>query len=198
EFSKDHPEYFYFDGIHVMEEGVTALNAMVNDAVYENCLKTFEERRNEALARKEDETKQRSSFYGKDVLTGVYPYLNEISDKATYNILSDLDSDFIIKKFEDDKRNGELEYQVIILFDSSVGLKQKDYEKIISLCDQNKVIIFDLYGRLKDMNKDNVMIIDLSEKIMNDKQNLLSDKVHLSEKGNTILSKEIMKVLVDQ
>ena len=198
EFSKDHPEYFYFDGIHVMEEGVTALNTMVYDTVYENCLKTFEERRNEALARKEDEAKQRSSFYGNDVLTGVYPYLNEISDKATYNILSDLNSDSIIKKFEDDKRNGELEYQVIILFDSSVGLKQKDYEKIISFCDQHKVIVFDLYGRLKDMNKVNVTIIDLSEKIMNDKQNLLSDKVHLSEKGNTILSKEIMKVLADQ
>jgi len=86
---------------------------------------------------------------------------------------------------------------VVIIFDSLSDLSLNDYENIISVCDQEKVYIFDLYGKLKDLKKDNVTIIDLSTEITENDENLLSDKLHLSEKGNRILSETIQEALVN-
>ncbi len=86
---------------------------------------------------------------------------------------------------------------MVIIFDSLSDLSLNVYENIISVCDQEKVYIFDLYGKLKDLKKDNVTIIDLSDEITENDENLLSDRLHLSEKGNRILSEMVQEALVN-
>lgn len=180
----------------MIEEGATALNRMIYDTVYQNCLNTYEERRKEALNQKEAQEKEKFSFYGNDLLTGVYPYIKDHFAKASFILLADLKASDIISRMEKDKEDGVMEYQVIMIFDASSNLSQKDYERIISSSGERKIHIFDLYGKLKDPGKNDVTVIDLSDRITGNKENLLSDGLHLSEEGNILLSDAILEVLV--
>ena len=55
EASKDHPEYFYADGIHVKNDGITAYANLVYDTIYNDYLEQYRNEKNEILKKYEEE-----------------------------------------------------------------------------------------------------------------------------------------------
>ena len=185
--AEGHPEYFYYDGIHVMEEGTGALADLIYDKVYEVYLARYRSSRQESIDAAENNRKQRVSFYGNEALINVYRYLNQQVSNAIYNTDKDYDYDSLAEVL----KTAELEPKVVFVFDQQAGLSRNEYKKLIAECEGHEVIIIDLIGkdaRLKDLP---VQVIDFSAQIKEHPEYLLGDKVHLSDDGNKALSEMI-------
>ena len=55
EYSKDHPEYFYADGIHVKGDGIEAYGKLVYESIYKDYLDEYRAKKEEMIKKHEEE-----------------------------------------------------------------------------------------------------------------------------------------------
>ncbi len=98
------------------------------------------------------------------------------------------------QKIINDISSNNINYNVILAFDSSLKLSNKEYKEIIDLFKDNKIYIVNV--RNIDLEFDNVEIIDFYKEIKENDNYLMSDKIHLSKEGNNSLNKLLVDKLI--
>ena len=195
EYSQGHPEYFYYDGIHVMEDGIDALADLIYDTVYNVYLDKYEQIKADALNRKKELEENKIVFYGNDLLINAYSYIAEGRDNAVYHNDENFDFDSLCAMISESKENGTLEKRVVLVFDRNAGFKESDYRKLALLCEGHEVYICDAGLANKDLGIDNVMVVDLYGLLKEHEEYLMADKIHLSPDGSKAMADLLFKVV---
>ena len=191
EKSVGHPEYFYADGIHLKEEGITAYANVIYDAIFEDHVKEYRIKKENALKEHEDKQKQKIAFYGNDVLTNAYSYLSEKFENASFVANSEYSFDSLYNELEEKIEKETLEYKIVLVFDKEANISNDDYSKIVNLCKDYKLYICNMTEEKISFEEENVRVIDFYSQIKDNNEYLMADKLHLSEKGNIALVEAI-------
>ena len=181
--TKGHPEYLVSDGIHLTDLGREVYTKTIYDAIYNVYLDEFNNKKDELIKEKEKEEKKKISFYGNDLLLNAFDYIEKDFNTAKYVINKDFNYESLKKDIQDSIDNNTLNYNIVLLFDSSFKINDDEYKELMELCKDYKVYMI---WKDKDI-LDNVIVIETDT----DKY-LMADKIHLTEEGNEILS-EILK-----
>ena len=186
--SSNHPEYFIADGIHLKEEGKKVYAKAIKDAIYNVYLDEYQRKKDELLNSYEENQKQKIGFIGNSLLVNAFDNISVKFEEAQF-ITNDRFSYHTIKTTIMERlESKELNYKLVFLFDSNVGLTNEQYQEIIELCKENEIYIVDFNNKFTEINYENVKVLNFYEEIMQNDNYLLIDKIHLTQDGNEALS----------
>ena len=175
-YSKDHKEYFYVDGIHLNPKGRKAYALMIYDAIYNNYLKENQIKKDNIIKEHEAKQNKKITFYGNDMLLNAYKYILNEYQESNFNI----DNFTYESLIQNIKNNSKLTNKIVFIFDKTFNITEKEYQKLLKLLDKKEVYF--IYS--KKIN--NIIYFDETNYLM-------PDGIHLSLEGN----KEIIKILKD-
>lgn len=175
-YSKDHKEYFYVDGIHLNPKGRKAYALMIYDAIYNNYLKENQIKKDNIIKEHEEKQNKKITFYGNDMLLNAYEYILNEYQESNFNI----DNFTYESLIQNIKNNSKLTNKIVFIFDKTFNITEKEYQKLLKLLDKKEVYF--IYS--KKIN--NIIYFDETNYLM-------PDGIHLSLEGN----KEIIKILKD-
>ena len=190
--SNGHPEYFYKDGIHMRSTGMEPFINLIYEEIYNDYLNELNTKKQQILDEHEKEEKTKISFYGNDLLLNDFDDLKQSFVNANFMIDKNYTFKSLKQKIVEDINSNNINYNVILAFDSKLKLTNKEYKEIVELLNDNKVYIINV--RNIDINIDNVEIIDFYSEIKNNNNYLIADKIHLSKEGNEALN----ELLIDK
>ena len=190
--SRGHPEYFYYDQIHVIGAGVPALAKEIYDTVYNYFYLKYADISQEFLDKQAEEARKRIAFYGNGALINAYETLSDAYPGALYNA-KEYDYELLYEEIEEKVNANTLEYRLVFLFDKQAGLNEKNYRKLMELCQGHEVYIISLTKKKPEI--ENATVIDFYAEIKTHPEYLLKDKVHLSEEGNKALTASLQTLL---
>ena len=193
--SEGHPEYFYYDNIHVMGEGVDVLSDTIYQTIYNTYLNKFADEKNTTIQNHENELKSRISFYGNDLLINSYSYLSNIFDKAIYNIDSEYTYDSLYEALSNDIKNKTVEANIVLLFDKQADITVAQYKNLVDLCKDYELYICDTSGKGLVFYDSHVTVINFYQQLADNEEYLMADKQHLSDEGNKALSNTLADAL---
>ena len=188
--SADHPEYFFYDNIHVMEEGCEVLADLIYDDIYNYYLTKYKNEKDQMIADIKAQINSRIAFYGNDALIYSYNDLYAVYDKAAYYTDRNYTFNDIYAELKQMKEAEALEHKLVLLFDSSMQISRNQYLQIIDLLPDHELYVV-LLDDDYQFNRDNVTIIDMYSLIKDDPSYLNADGIHLTEAGNLKL-KELL------
>lgn len=188
--SKGHEEYFYADGIHLTGSGRKAYAQVVYNAIYQTYLDKYNVKKEEIIKKHEEELKQKITFYGNSVLLNAYDYIHSNFPEAQFVINKDFNFEMIKDDLKKSVEENTLSYNVVLAFDNSINLTINDYQDLIKICKNHKLYIVSINNNLSDLlnNSGDVTILDFYSEVKNNENYLLSDKKHLTDKGNQALN----------
>ena len=194
--AEGHSEYFYDDGIHTRDPGIKAYKEVVYETIYNDYVAKKKE--SEENAKKIDEhkkeTNKRITFYGNDLLLNSYKLISKEFNNAYVTAKRDYTYDTLYKDISEKIKNKELEYNVVLMFDSSSNITNEQYKKIVELCKDYKVYVVNI--NLENFVLDNnVTVIDLYPKLERRKDYLMDDKIHLTKDGTKYLVKSLIDII---
>ena len=175
-YSKDHDEYFYVDGIHLNPVGRKAYAEMVYNAIYNNYLNENKIKKENLIKEHEEKQNKKITFYGNDMLLNAYDYILNEYQESNFNI----DNFTYESLIENIKNNDKLTNKIVFIFDKTFDITDKEYQELLELLDKKEVYF--IYS--KQIN--NIIYFDETNYLM-------PDGIHLSSDGN----KEIIKILKD-
>ena len=136
----------------------------------------------------EQEENNKITFYGNDLLTNSYSYIQEKFTKATFNIKN---FNSLYDELENKIKDKSLEHRIVLLFDNNISINQ--YKKIINLCKDYEIYIVNINNEKLKFSNDNVKVINFYNEINKNEDYTLADKIHLTEKGNKSLINKLYK-----
>ncbi len=194
--SKDHQEYFYADGIHLTSKGRIAYTNAIYEAIYNDYAKVYEEKKETAIKDHEKELKNKMTFIGSELLLNAFPYIQEYYPNALYLINKDYTYNSLLENLEKNIKNNTLTNRVILVFDSIINLKEKEYQEILKLLKNKEVSIINLTSRnLTNLATSNIKVYNFYSEIKNHPEYLMIDNVHLSKEGNNALKEYLTTIL---
>ncbi|MBR4461982.1 MAG: hypothetical protein IKS51_05315 [Erysipelotrichaceae bacterium] len=185
--SQGHPEYFYYDNIHVIGEGVTVLTDTICDAIFDVYLDKYRQHKESVR----DDRNHSVAFYGNDALISMYPYLYDLYPEAFYRSGQDPEFDRLYQELESLVREGMLEHNIVFLYDSQFALSQSDYDKLIGLFKDHEIYLCKISDDSLVFSDANVTVIDFQDQIRKNRDYLMADGVHLSQMGCQALAEAI-------
>ncbi len=192
--SADHPEYFFYDNIHVMEEGCEVLADLIYDDIYNYYLTKYKNEKDQIIADIKAQINSRIAFYGNDALIYSYNDLYAIYDKAAYYTDRNYTFNDLYAELKQKKEAEALEHKLVLLFDSSMQISRNQYLQIIDLLPDHELYVV-LLDDDYQFNRDNVTIIDMYSLIKDDPSYLNADGIHLTEAGNLKLKEMLSEKL---
>ena len=186
-----HPEYFYADGIHVKGAGINAYAELVYNTIYENYLAEYQTKKAQMLEQYENEKKNKITFYGNDLLINSFTLIKDNFEKTSFNVNTDYDFNTLYNELKEKKEANTLENKIVLMFDRSANISADGYKKILDLCNGHEIYICDTSGKDLVFPFQSVNIIDFYSEILKNNDYILSDKVHLTKKGNEALAEMI-------
>ena len=193
--SKNHPEYFISDKIHLTESGKTALAKAIYDEIYQLYLERYEKEKQEIIIKYEEEQKKKKTFYGNSLLLNAFDYLENLKDEE-FIIDAEFSFTTLKEKLKEAKTNNNLNHNVILVFDSKVNFTEEEYQELIEICKEHKMYIVaaseESLLTLENISLENIEIINFYQEIKNNNY-LMFDKVHLTKEGNEALSQILLK-----
>jgi len=189
--SKNHKEYFVSDGIHLSSLGKEIYTKLIYDEIYKVYLEEILQKKEEIINNYEQETKNKISFYGNDILLNLLNYIqNDFNDSKFI-----INNEFNYNKLKDEimkaKENNNLTNKIVFAFDENFVLKSDEYKELINLCLNNQIYIISTNKisntNLSDINYENVKKIHFYEKIKSNNNYLMADKIHLTDEANNEL-----------
>ncbi len=190
--SANHPEYFYYDGIHVIGKGVSAFADLIYDTVYETYLNKFKTEKEQIIADKKSELNQSRAIYGNDVLLSCYSDLQKQESDAVIYAKSGYGYEDLYANLKQKINDETLENQLYFLFDASADLTLTEYQKIVELCEGHKITVFNLTEEDLSSLRGELSIVDCFSALQAE-DCFMEDGIHLLEKGNGILSGIILQ-----
>lgn len=196
--AKDHPEFFYADGIHVKGKGIDAYVDTIYNTVYNKYLKDFENKKNEIIQLNNNELKNRITFYGNELLANSFNFINNKIENASFNVNKNHDFDSIYNDLKKKIDNNKLEGKIVFLFDKQKFFSEDEYKKIFNLCKNYKIYICNLTNNdFSFVNQKNVNIINFYDEIQKNENYLMKDKIHLTENGNEKLANILYNIIIN-
>ena len=195
--SKGHEEYFYADGIHLTGSGRKAYTEVVHNAIYQTYLDEYNTKKAEIIKKHEEELKSKITFYGNSVLLNAYDYIHSNFKDAQFVINKDFNLEMVKEELKKSIEENTLSYNVVFAFDNGINLNLNDYQELIKLCKNHKIYIVSINTDLSNLvnNFDNVTFLDFYSEVKNNDDYLLSDKKHLTDKGNQALNNFLENML---
>ena len=191
--AKEHPEYLYVDGVHPKGDGISAYAQLVYDSIYKNYLDEYKKKKEEKIKEHENELKTKITFYGNNILINGFDYVYSKFDKASFNTDKEYNFNKLYKEIKEKIENKTLEYKIVFIFDSDANINNDNYQKLVDLCKDYEVYICNVTNKKINIKGSNVKIINFYNEINKNEEYLLSDKVHLSKKGNKALASFLYK-----
>ena len=185
--SKGHPEYFVSDGIHLTSSGRVAYTETVYTAIYDYYLNELNNKKEKLIKEHDDALKEKITFYGNDLLLNVFNYVKDNYPDANYRI----DKTYNYDKLKNELNNSELTYKLFFIFDSSINMKENDFNELVKMLNDHELYI--IYMDNYELDVDNTYNF---KEITNEHSDyLMVDKRHLTENGNVALSEMISNIL---
>lgn len=191
--SKDHPEYFLPDKIHLTEIGRSAYVDAIYQSIFEVYLGEFNLEKEKIIEEYENNKKKKITFYGNDILLNSYDYLKNDFKEDSFIIKGDYTFDSLKEDISIAIDNDKLNYNVVLAFDNSLIMSKEEYIELFNLLKDHNIYILNI-NNLNELEYDNVNILDYSNEI-NNNDYLMVDKIHLTELGNMKLSEFIKEKL---
>lgn len=193
ERSRGHEEYFVADNIHLTSSGQKAFAQAVFDEVCEAYREEWQEKVDAAIAEHEQQQLRKTVFYGNDLLTGVYPFLDDFLKDAEISVMTGNVSD-LLDTVRLSAESGELAHRVVFVFDRSIHLTEEHYRELAEICSGHEVFAVDSEGNATQT--EGVSMISMED--MDRRSDLyMPDRMHLSESGNEELAGRISDALAD-
>ena len=185
--SKGHDEYFIADGIHLTEIGRESYSKAIYDSIKEAYIDEYNNKKDAIIKARDDENKKKISFYGNDLLLNAFDYIEKEFNNAKYVMNKDFNYELLKQELKEAIDNKTLDYNIVLVFDSSFKINNDEYNELIKLCKDHNIYI------LSNMDFEGAISI----KFDNIDNYYMADKVHLTDEGNKALSsilKESIKV----
>jgi len=185
--SKNHPEYFVADKIHLTSAGKKAYTKAIYESIYKIYLDEYNKQKEEFIKEWDEKLKEKISFFGNDLLLNNFEYIEEEFGDSKFNIDKNYNFEKLKNNIKNDIENKTLNYKVVFAFDNTFKITLKEYQELIKLCSNNKIYIVWINNQNTNINYQNVEVINF------DYNNyLLADKIHITDEGNEILKEKLM------
>ncbi len=190
EISRGHEDYFFSDEIHLTETGQKAFADAVYESIFEVYKDEWQKKIDAMIADHEAQELKKVTFYGNDLLTGVYPRLDAALQDSEM-VVTEAESEEIVELIRQASESGELTHRIVLAFDSSAYLTAEEYAEILEICSGHDVSIvsFDVPAGYPEM-------VDVSD-IAADAGCFMPDMIHLSETGNERLAEKLSNRLTE-
>lgn len=189
--SSGHYEYFVADGIHLTESGRIAYTNFIYNEIYNYYLNIVKDKKNKLVMEHESNLKEKYSFYGNDLLLNAYKSIIDKFPESSFIIDNEFNYLTLKEKIEDDIKNNNLSYNVVLVFDSSFKININEYLELIKLFKDNKLYIISVDRDILKLSKDNIKVLDFYNEIKEHNNYLMVDGKHLSNEGNKKLGEFI-------
>ena len=190
QLSEGHDEYFISDGIHLTEEGKKAFASAIFDGICEQYREEWQQKVDAIIAEHEEEERRKTAFIGNDLLTGVFPFLDEeMGDSETIVIDGDAQDvmEIVAQKISDE----ELPNRVVFVFDRNAFISDREYTELVELCSGHEVFI--VAPDSEQLQRSGATVIDTGN-ISPDR--FMPDMIHLTEEGNREAAEMISEQLL--
>ena len=189
EESKNHPEYFLADKIHLNYAGKEAYSKYIYSEVYNNYLNDIRSKKEKMIEEHNEKLKSKIVFYGNDLLLNSFEKLNESFIDSKFEI-ENYTYEELYSKIANDLKYNDLINNYVLLFDSSFKITEEEYKKIIDLLEGKNIYILFINSKYNLKYRD-VKVIDIDKELNSSDKYLLVDRIHLSEEGNNYLVEKL-------
>lgn len=190
--SSGHSEYFYADGIHLTPTGRVAYTKAIYDAIYQEYLNEYNEKKKAIISEHEEQEKNKISFYGNTLLLNSFEYIEKDFTTAAFIINKDFTYKSLKNEIDTALKNNTLTNKIVLAFDNTPNIKTTEYEKILELCKDNEIYIVATNTTVTNLSKknySNLVVLDFTKELKKHPEYFMADGKHLSDKGNKALSK---------
>lgn len=194
--SQGQKDWFYSDGIHLPPKGREEYTNIVYNAIYNVYKDNFKTKKDELIKEHKEELKNKTMFYGNDILFYNFEAIQTNFSDAKFEVKKEFSYLDLKASIEKAIAEDTLSKKIVIAFDNSTIISTKEYQELIELCKDSKLYIVSSGKPLDSLSKyDNVEVINFYSKIQKNKDYLMADGIHLTEKGNEALLKLLDKKL---
>lgn len=194
--SQGQKDWFYSDGIHLPPKGRKEYTNIVYNAIYNVYKDNFKTKKDELIKEHKEELKNKTMFYGNDILFYNFEAIQTNFSDAKFEVKKEFSYLDLKASIEKAIAEDMLSKKIVIAFDNSTIISTKEYQELIELCKDSKLYIVSSGKPLDSLSKyDNVEVINFYSKIQKNKNYLMADGIHLTEKGNEALLKLLDKKL---
>lgn len=194
--SQGQKDWFYSDGIHLPPKGRREYTNIVYNAIYNVYKDNFKTKKDELIKEHKEELKNKTMFYGNDILFYNFEAIQTNFSDAKFEVKKEFSYLDLKASIEKAIAEDMLSKKIVIAFDNSTIISTKEYQELIELCKDSKLYIVSSGKPLDSLSKyDNVEVINFYSKIQKNKNYLMADGIHLTEKGNEALLKLLDKKL---
>lgn len=194
--SQGQKDWFYSDGIHLPPKGRREYTNIVYNAIYNVYKDNFKTKKDELIKEHKEELKNKTMFYGNDILFYNFEAIQTNFSDAKFEVKKEFSYLDLKASIEKAIAEDTLSKKIVIAFDNSTIISTKEYQELIELCKDSKLYIVSSGKPLDSLSKyDNVEVINFYSKIQKNKNYLMADGIHLTEKGNEALLKLLDKKL---
>lgn len=194
--SQGQKDWFYSDGIHLPPKGRREYTNIVYNAIYNVYKDNFKTKKDELIKEHKEELKNKTMFYGNDILFYNFEAIQTNFSDAKFEVKKEFSYLDLKSSIEKAIAEDTLSKKIVIAFDNSTIISTKEYQELIELCKDSKLYIVSSGKPLDSLSKyDNVEVINFYSKIQKNKNYLMADGIHLTEKGNEALLKLLDKKL---
>lgn len=183
--SKDHPEYFVADGIHLTVPGRKAYVKAIYDSIYEYYLNDFKAQKEKILQERENELKSKYTFIGNELLINSYEYIKDSFHNANFITNKNYDYKTLKQDIEKNIKNKSINYNVVLVFDKTINLNNKKYQEIIDLFKDYNLIVLALNDSVEKLQ--GITCLNFYNEAEENSEYYMADGVHLTETGNKAL-----------
>lgn len=186
--SSGHEDWFYYDGIHLPPKGRSEYTNIIYEAILNIYKDIFASKKAELIATHKQELKNKLAIYGNDILLYNFDEISKNYSNAKLIIQKELTFKEIKEHIKQELKEDTLSNEIFIALDDDIIISNEEYEELINLCPNQKIYILATSKPLNNLtNNKNVTIINFYKEIKKNKDYLLKDGIHLTEKGNNAL-----------
>lgn len=194
--SQGQKDWFYSDGIHLPPKGRKEYTNIVYNAIYNVYKDNFKTKKDELIKEHKEELKNKTMFFGNDILFYNFEAIQTNFSDSKFEVKKEFSYFDLKASIEKAIAEDTLSKKIVIAFDNSTIISTKEYQELIELCKDSKLYIVSSGKPLDSLSKyDNVEVINFYSKIQKNKDYLMADGIHLTEKGNEALLKLLDKKL---
>lgn len=190
--SSGHSEYFYADGIHLTPTGRVAYTKAIYDAIYQEYLNEYNEKKKAIISEHEEQEKNKISFYGNTLLLNSFEYIEKDFTTAAFIINKDFTYKSLKSEIEQALKNNAITNKIVLAFDNTTNIKTTEYEELLKLCKDKELYIVATNTTVTNLSKknySNLVVLDFTKELKKHPEYFMADGKHLSDKGNKALSK---------
>ena len=188
--SKGHPEYFYADGIHLSAEGRRAYCGAIIEAVSEPYLKEWRANKAAAEAQYEAYRSRMVSFFGNDLLTNVYPLIEEDYPYGNFKTYGQFSAGQLMADIRSAAGSMTLADKIVLLLDSADEAQQGELKQLAALCGERKLFLV-TPGRTAEVAPDG-SLSEVSSWGPESGRMFMADGIHLTAEANEALRNTLL------